>query len=316
MIWNVYLCKKVSALVFGVLLILSVILPNVAAESVTSVPSEVYAVMKHTKKITLVSIKNQSDEPIYAVALENADGDIRFVKTRGWDRERIDTSKVVVSTGDRPVMPGNNLIILLITHVPAVALMWTTADQLGNILVSGIVIERPPKSKEPAEVEGSVVESEPESQETQPSIPAEVVITVSSETASFTHNQGESACPQYIETVTIDSNESIALEVVDKPDWLTLQVNDTALLLYYNCLEGAVGTLSADITLKVKNPEGQVLDTITINVTGQVNVLVPAPPEVQVSVNTTDVSFTHDIGQSSCPQYIETVTIDSNESIA
>ncbi|MFQ5940613.1 MAG: hypothetical protein ACE5KA_02800, partial [Nitrososphaerales archaeon] len=104
----------------------------------------------------------------------------------------------------------------------------------------------------------------------QPSVPAEVVVTVSTETASFNHNEGESSCPQYIETVIIESNESIALEVVDKPDWLNLQVNETGLFLYYNCLEGAVGTLSGILVLLLKSDD-RVVHTVNISINGQVN---------------------------------------------
>ncbi|MEE8133335.1 MAG: hypothetical protein V3T40_07160, partial [Nitrososphaerales archaeon] len=309
MSWVLHSSKKVSALVFGAL-ILSAIL-SVAAESVPSLSNEVYAVMKHTKKMTLVSIKNQSDDPIYAVVLENPDDAIRFVKARGWDRERIDAGKVMVNTSDRPVMPGNNLLILLIAQTPP-ALVWATTDQVGNILAIGTVIER--STNEGTELEGPIVEGEEES--SQPPISTQGVFTISTQTASFTHNVG-SSCPQYIETVIIESNESISLEVVEKPEWLTLQVNETELLLYYNCAQEAAGTLSGDIPLIIKNPEGEIVYTVSINVTGQVNEVSPSPPpEVQVSVNTTEVSFTHDMGQSSCPQYIETVIIESNESIS
>jgi len=158
MSWVLHSSKKVSTLVFGAL-ILSAIL-SVAAESVPSLSNEVYAVMKHAKKMTLVSIKNQSDDPIYAVILENPDDAIRFVKARGWDRERIDAGKVMVNTSDRPVMPGNNLLILLIAQTPP-ALVWATTDQVGNILTSGTVIER--STNEGIELEGPVVEGEEES---------------------------------------------------------------------------------------------------------------------------------------------------------
>jgi len=89
---------------------------------------------------------------------------------------------------------------------------------------------------------------------------------------------GQSSCPQYIETVIIESNESISLEVVEKPDWLTLQVNETELLLYYNCPQEAASTLSGDIPLIIKNPEGEIVYTLSINVTGQVNEVSPSPP--------------------------------------
>ncbi|MEE8132982.1 MAG: hypothetical protein V3T40_05350, partial [Nitrososphaerales archaeon] len=82
------------------------------------------------------------------------------------------------------------------------------------------------------------------------------------------------SCPQYIETVIIESNESISLEVVEKPDWLTLQVNETELLLYYNCPSGqGAGALSGMIVLLLKS-EDRVVDTSNININGKVNPIV------------------------------------------
>ncbi len=40
-------------------------------------------VMKHKKEVTLIAVKNNSDEEIFGVQIKIDDGKIRFVKARG-----------------------------------------------------------------------------------------------------------------------------------------------------------------------------------------------------------------------------------------
>ena len=302
--------KKVSFFLLGILLILSAIFPFIDEESGASTSDEVYAVMKHTKKMTLVSVKNQSDEALYSVLLENPDGDIRFVKARGWDRERIDANKVVVK-GERPIIPGNNLIILLITRIPAPSLIWTTMDRFENILTSGTVIERSPEIKVEAEPERPVGESEPKTE----SKSQKIVVTPSDTSVSFIVDE-QSSCPLFIKVITFVTSQPISFEVVDKPDWLDLKVSETGFELYYNCpSEQILGVLIGTLTLSVKS-DGQVVDIINITIDGlNPPPSAPVSQEVLISVNKATVVFIHDKSQSSCPQYIETITVTNNETI-
>lgn len=121
------------------------ILP-VTAQSPTEIPSptDVSVVMKQKKKLTLVSVRNNSEVPIYSVELENPDGKIRFVKARHWDRERLDASTVMVKTDDRQIEQGKALIILLLSAGPVSSLRWSMADEFGTVLGSGILRERAP----------------------------------------------------------------------------------------------------------------------------------------------------------------------------
>ena len=268
--------KKVSFFLLGILLILSAIFPFIDEESSASTSDEVYVVMKHTKKMTLVSVKNQSDEALFSVLLENPNGDIRFVKARGWDRERIDANKVVVK-GDRPIIPGNNLIILLITRIPAPSLIWTTMDRFENILANGTVIERSPEIKVEVEPERPGGESEPKIE----SKSQKIVVTPSDTSVSFIFDE-QSSCPLFIKVITFVSSQPISFEVVDKPDWLDLKVSETGLELYYNCpSEQIVGALTGLLTLSVKS-DGQVVDNINITIDGLIKPeVIPSKEEFQ-----------------------------------
>ena len=177
----------------------------------------------------------------------------RFVKARGWDRERVDANKVV--EGDRPIMPGNNLIILLITRIPASSLMWTATDRFENILANGTVIERSPEIRVEAEPERTVGENEPKTE----SKSQKIVVTPSDTYVSFVVDE-LSSCPLFIKVITFVSSQPISFEVVDKPDWLDLKVSETGLDLYYNCpSEQIVGALTRLLTLSVKS-DGQVVE--------------------------------------------------------
>lgn len=94
--------------------------------------------MKQTKKLTLIAVKNNEETPIFGVKLKTSDADIKFVKTRGWDRDRIDQNTVSVSTQDKPLLPGRSLVILLLSSNPNSSLEWFVLDENGGQLTNGI----------------------------------------------------------------------------------------------------------------------------------------------------------------------------------
>ncbi|MEE8132215.1 MAG: hypothetical protein V3T40_01405, partial [Nitrososphaerales archaeon] len=104
--------------------------------------SDISVAMKHKKKVTLVSVKNNGDEEIFGVQMKIEDGKIRYVKARGWDRDRIDQSTVLVLTSDRPIMPGKSLICLLIVDNRTSSFEWTVLDNADNIMTTGDVTPR------------------------------------------------------------------------------------------------------------------------------------------------------------------------------
>lgn len=101
--------------------------------------TELYKVaMKQKHKLTLISIKNNSSEDgVFGVKLNAINDNIKFVKARSWDRERIDQNTVVLSTNDRPLTVGRSLIILLITGDTNPSLEWTLLDERSEIISEG-----------------------------------------------------------------------------------------------------------------------------------------------------------------------------------
>ncbi len=116
----------------------------IVQQSETTVPPQppvkqldISVAAKQTKKLTLISVKNNEDVSVYSVQFKATDGEIRFVKARGWDRDRIDQNTVAVSTQDMPLLPGRPLIVLLLSTNPAAVLEWTVLDQAGASLGNG-----------------------------------------------------------------------------------------------------------------------------------------------------------------------------------
>lgn len=94
--------------------------------------------MKQTKKVTLVSIKNNDEVPLFGLRLKIDNGSINFVKARGWDRDRIDQSTVMVSTNDRPISNGKSLIIILLTDNQNASFEWSAYGKAGHAIGSGV----------------------------------------------------------------------------------------------------------------------------------------------------------------------------------
>ena len=98
--------------------------------------------MKHKQKLTLVSVKNNGDEEIFGFQMKIDDGKIRYVKARGWDRDKIDQSTIVVYTSDKPIKPGKSLIFLMVVDNKASSFEWVVLDTTGNMMVKGDVRPR------------------------------------------------------------------------------------------------------------------------------------------------------------------------------
>lgn len=118
--------------------------------------TDVKVAMKHTKKMTLVSVKNNSELSLYSVLLKNPDGKIKFVKAKAWDRDRVDDSTVMVNTSDGPLRPGSSLFIMLLTDNLTSTLEWSLRDLLANTLLSGTTTARDLEPKSEGQLEESV----------------------------------------------------------------------------------------------------------------------------------------------------------------
>lgn len=97
--------------------------------------------MKEKKRITLVAVKNPDDVPVYAVKVKSTDANIKFIKARHWDRERVDQNTVIVQTADRPLAKGT-LILLLIIDKKGSGLEWSAIDDMGVQITAGSVLPR------------------------------------------------------------------------------------------------------------------------------------------------------------------------------
>ncbi len=103
---------------------------------------DVLLTMKQTKKLTLLSIKNNSESPVYSVEVKSPNGAIKFVKAKRWVGEQLDLSTLKVSTSDTPISQKGNLILLILTTNFSASLQWSVSDGIGKVLASGTVNER------------------------------------------------------------------------------------------------------------------------------------------------------------------------------
>lgn len=94
--------------------------------------------IKQTKKVTLLAVKNSGDESIFAVKIKVIDGNIKFVKAKGWDREKVDSSTVMVKTADKPILPNKSMIIIVLSNNPNSAYEWSIYGKGNNEIASSV----------------------------------------------------------------------------------------------------------------------------------------------------------------------------------
>jgi len=99
--------------------------------------SDISIAIKHKKKVTLLAVKNEDEKPVFGVEIKITDGSIKFVKARGWDRERVDQSTVIVQTADRPIDSGKSLIVLMIVDNKEALYEWSAFNNDGITIASG-----------------------------------------------------------------------------------------------------------------------------------------------------------------------------------
>ncbi len=114
----------------------------VATLQVSEIETEknVSIAIKTTKKITLLAIKNVGDAAVYSVKIKADNGDLNFVKARGWDGEQIDANTVMIKTDDRPVMKERLMVVLLLLDDRHAGLEWTAFDANTGMISSGTLI--------------------------------------------------------------------------------------------------------------------------------------------------------------------------------
>jgi|GEM_PF-6486399 len=93
--------------------------------------------IKQKKKATLLAIKNSGDESIYGVKIKIDNGNIKFVKARGWDSDSVDQNTMLIKTNGRPILPNRSLIILLIKDNSNSSLEWFVFDKNDRQISNG-----------------------------------------------------------------------------------------------------------------------------------------------------------------------------------
>ena len=137
MLYNNFHRVVMLALTLGALI--GVIVTPASAEQM----EDISVAMKHTKKVTLVAVNNNGDEPVYGIKISSEKG-VRYIKLWEWDRERIDRETVFVSTDKRPIDPGSSMIAILIVKDKQAPFRWDALDGNGNFL-AGMMISKPPE---------------------------------------------------------------------------------------------------------------------------------------------------------------------------
>jgi hypothetical protein len=100
---------------------------------------DISVTVKQKNKVTLISVKNNDELPLFGVKLMMEDGNIRFVKARGWDRDRMDQNSVMLGTDNRPLGAGKSLTIILVSDDQNASLQWSALSKAGNELGKGVV---------------------------------------------------------------------------------------------------------------------------------------------------------------------------------
>ncbi|MGH9922256.1 MAG: hypothetical protein ACRD38_05850, partial [Nitrososphaerales archaeon] len=100
---------------------------------------DISVTVKQKNKVTLISVKNNDELPLFGVKLMTEDGNIRFVKAGGWDRDRMDQGSVMVSTYNRPIGTGESLTIILVSDDQNTTLQWSAISKAGNELGKGVL---------------------------------------------------------------------------------------------------------------------------------------------------------------------------------
>jgi len=98
--------------------------------------------MKEKKKSTLLAVKNAGDIPVYSIKIKAMDGKIKFVKAKGWDREKLDLSTVMIKTVDMAFSAGKSLLVMLVIDNKASGIEWTAFDAENNVISSGALIPK------------------------------------------------------------------------------------------------------------------------------------------------------------------------------
>jgi len=121
----------------AVAMILGIIIAMAVTPALAQTQENVSIAMKQVKKSTLVAVKNTGNEPIYGFKIQFMNSTIKFAKAKGWDREKVDASTIMVKTSDKPLSPGKALIVILIVDNKSAPYTWSALDAAGKEIARG-----------------------------------------------------------------------------------------------------------------------------------------------------------------------------------
>lgn len=98
-------------------------------------PIEVYWSIKQVKKLTLIAFRNTDHIPIFGLNV-TTDGELKFVKTRGWDSHRIDNHTIILNTQDHPLIRGRTMVVLLLSSESTYLSRIAVLDKNGAAFVT------------------------------------------------------------------------------------------------------------------------------------------------------------------------------------
>jgi|GEM_PF-1539142 len=98
--------------------------------------------MKEKKRSTLLAVKNAGDIPVYSIKIKATDGKIKFVKAKGWDREKVDANTVIIKTEHMAFATAKSLIIMLVIDNKGSGIEWTALDAENSVVSSGTLIPK------------------------------------------------------------------------------------------------------------------------------------------------------------------------------
>ncbi len=117
--------------------ILSTIVAVAISPALANAQSDVSVAMKHKKRTTLFALKNIGDEPIFGFKINFLDSPIKYVKAKGWDREKVNTDTVMVKANGSPLGPGKSLIAILIVDNKEAPYAWSALNAAGQEIAKG-----------------------------------------------------------------------------------------------------------------------------------------------------------------------------------
>jgi hypothetical protein len=98
---------------------------------------------KQKNNLIVMSVQNNDELPLYGVKISQEDGFIRFVGAKGFGRDRIDASNVLITTNYGPIAPGKSLQILLVSDNEDAPLHWYVLSKAGNEIANGVTSQKP-----------------------------------------------------------------------------------------------------------------------------------------------------------------------------